>query len=382
MSAHRRGFLFNAVLAAGALGSAGASAQQPQPVPPPAEPRKVWVCPPCGCDAHHLEFDKPGTCPACGMPLVEKTSAQDSRKKVAILVFDGVQPIDFAAPYEVFGQAGYAPFTVAARKALVTTAMQLGVMPAYAFADCPRPDILMVPGGNIGGPSRSPETLAWIKARSGEAATTMTVCNGAILAARAGILDGLKATTFYNAIEDMRREFPRVTVVSDQRFVDNGGKVITSAGLSAGIDAALHVVSNLSGPARAQLVALNMEYDWKAEGTYARAAFADYPLRQALGANLDLHLPGNVHGTLESTSGDRKVWNAVWRVDGAASPAEIAKGVELTIAARGGPTAQTPSPTRRAWRFVDNQSRTWRIQLSVTETGGVKRARMTSTLAA
>lgn len=371
MSAHRREVLFGSLFAAGALGAAGRSiAQQAAPTP-----KRAWVCPPCGCAADGKVFDAPGLCPDCGMPLVERTAQSDTRRKVAILVFPGVQIIDFAAPMEVFGQAGYAPFLVAVDRAPLRTNMGLTVTPAHSFDDCPAPDILMIPGGGIDTALRSPQTLGFLKAKAAEARHVMTVCNGAMIAAQAGILEGLKATTYYGAIEDLRRGFPNVTVVSDQRFVDNG-KVVTSAGLSAGIDAALHLVSRISGPAQAQLVALNMEYDWKADGTYARAAFADYPLRQMLGTNLNL-----AGGALESTAGDRKTWAAVWRMEAIASPEAAANAIAAAIAARGGPAARTSGAGRRTWRFVDNRSRAWRLDLSVTEAAGVKRARITSRLA-
>jgi putative intracellular protease/amidase len=376
MHAHRRDFLFSSLLAAGAL--ARGDAAHGQPGAPVA--RRIWGCPSCGCTADGEVFYTPGACPECDMPLVELTQVLEGRTKVAILIYPGVQVIDFAAPLEVFGQAGYWPFTVAASKAPLAANMQLRITPTFAFADCPPADVLMIPGGTIAGPRASPETLAWIKARSAQSRFTLTVCNGSLIAAQAGILDGLAATTFYNAIEELRQSYPRVTSVSDRRFVDNG-KVITSAGLSAGIDAALHLVSKLSSPAAAQLAALNMEYDWKPDGSYARAAFADYPLRQALGNRLELPLPGGIRAILESTAGDRRVWNATWRVETASSPAEVAKAVEAVFAGRGAPAAQASGAARRVWRMIDPRTRTWLVELDVTQRAGVKRARISSRLA-
>jgi putative intracellular protease/amidase len=198
--------------------------------------RKEFVCPPCNCGRDHEVFDKPGTCPACGMTLVEKGSAaappgESARPGVraAVLIFDGVQVIDFSAPYEVFGQAGYEVFTVAAEARPIVASMGLRVTPRYALAEAPAAQILLVPGGHVDEAQSDARVLDWIRAQARSATHVISVCNGAFILAATGLLDGLKATTFYDLIEALRSQAPKVTVVSDRRFVDNG-KIITTAG--------------------------------------------------------------------------------------------------------------------------------------------------------
>ncbi len=233
-----------------------------------------WVCPPCGLPCDDAVYDRPGTCPKCGMTLVDQEAARAAvppRPKVAILIFDGVEIIDYTGPWEVFGAADFDVFTVAEKKEPVTTAMRMTVLPAYSFADAPRPDILVVPGGGVKAARDSAPTLKWVKETAGRAGQTMSVCNGAFILASAGLLEGLTATTTAGNIARLRAEFPEVRVVDDRRFVDNG-KIITTAGLTAGIDGALHVVSKLLGKDIARKVAVSEEYDWKPErGLVTRA---------------------------------------------------------------------------------------------------------------
>lgn len=376
MCTDRRLFLAGSLLA---LGAAQAVAQ----------PKEIYRCPPCGCASDAVEFEAPGTCPSCGMVLVPQASLRAAagaapRTRVAILVFEGVQIIDFAGPYEVFGQAGYDVFTVGATGKPLLTAMRLTITPAFTFADSPRPDILLIPGGNIHMAMHDPITLDWIRARSAESRITMSVCNGALILAATGLLDGLTATTFHDAIDSLKTQFPRVRVVDDKRFVDNG-RIVTTAGLSSGIDGAMHLVARLEGQTDAQLVARNLEYDWREDSGYARAALADYPLRGLFGSRLNLGLPAGYAAKVENSAGDRSRWEASWRIETQHSGEALAAAIDARVAAstilRAEPAPQ-PSP-HRGWRFVDPRGRAWRMTLDVTATGtpGVKRARMAAILA-
>lgn len=239
--------------------------------------RKQYVCAPCGMDCDKGVYDKPGTCPVCGSPLVEKGEAAamtSAQPKVAILVFNGVEIIDYTGPYEIFGAAGFDVFTVAATREPVSTAFGMKVVPKFTFADAPHADILLVPGGGVKGPRESAPTLEWIRKTSAGAKQTLSVCNGAFILASAGLLDGLTATTTAPRISELAEAYPKIKVAYDQRYVDNG-KIITAGGLTSGIDGALHVVSKLLGPATAQQVALVEEYDWHETGGFVRAALAD-----------------------------------------------------------------------------------------------------------
>src|SRR5262249_6233899 len=135
--------------------------------------------------------------------------------KVAILIFTGVQIIDYTGPYEVFQAAGFDVYTVAATKDPITTVAGMTVVPKYTFDDAPAPDVLVVPGGGIGGAHDSAPTLRWIEATAAKAGHTMSVCNGAFLLAQAGLLDGLKATTTYHNVPKLRTMYPKIDVVDD-----------------------------------------------------------------------------------------------------------------------------------------------------------------------
>ena len=250
------------------------------------------------------------------------------RRQVAVLIFEGVQIIDFTGPYEVFGQAGYDTFTVAEKPGPITTSMGLTVVPRHTFADSPPPEVLVVPGGNVASVEDSVAAMAWVRKAAGRAPIVLSVCNGAFILAKAGLLDGLEATTFAGLIDELRTVAPRTRVVRDKRFVDNG-RIITSAGLSSGLDGALHVVERLDGRGAAQAVATGMEYNWDPAGTYVRAALADRYLRPAIAflRTLPRHVLA-YEGTTER-------WEARWRVDGDTPAAELLAGIDTALAAAG-----------------------------------------------
>ena len=234
----------------------------------------VYVCPPCGAPCDSIHFAAAGICPQCGMKLVDASSAAAQppadQKKVAILVFDAVEIIDFSGPYEMFGTAGCDVYTVAASHHTVTSAMGLAIQPKYSFEDAPAPDVLVIPGGGVRGASTDSATLAYIRRVTATDRQTMSVCNGAFILANTGLLDGLSATTTRGNIPRLAADYPKIKVVKDRRYVDNG-HLITTAGLSAGIDGALHVIAKLFGDDAARQVAYAQEYAWK-EGTTAAAA--------------------------------------------------------------------------------------------------------------
>lgn len=192
-------------------------------------------------------------------------------RRVAILVFDGVELLDFAGPGEVFAAAGHGAFevfTVGETRAPVVSQGFVQVTPEHGIADSPVPDVLVIPGGGVGAVLGRPALMSWIKTTAGKATLVLSVCNGALVLAEAGLLDGLEATTHHGSIEALRRAAPRTVVHADRRFVDNG-KVVTAAGVSAGIDAALHVVGRLLSPAEAERIAGYMEYTWSGAAAQA-----------------------------------------------------------------------------------------------------------------
>ncbi|WP_369929492.1 DJ-1/PfpI family protein [Xanthomonas sp. NCPPB 2632] len=198
----------------------------------------------------------------------------DPPVRVGILMFDGVQIIDFAGPYEVFGNAGFGVVTVSPDGKPVTTAMGLKIDPDTSFAKAPPFDILLIPGGDVADAQRDTRILDFVRERSLPAKQVLSVCTGAFILSASGLLDGDKATTFTPRIDELAKAFPKVHVIRDVRWADNG-KLVTSAGLSSGIDAALHVVAKIRGVDEARTVALRLEYDWKPEGGFVRSRFAD-----------------------------------------------------------------------------------------------------------
>lgn len=340
-----------------------------------AEKAKKYVCAPCGMPCDEKVYDQPGDCPVCGAGLIEQGATKASvkaRKKAAILIFQGVQIIDYTGPYEVFGQAGFDVFTVAESMAPLTTSMGMTVVPKYTFADAPKADVLVVPGGNVDGPRASAAALKWVKDQTASAEHTMSVCNGAFILASGGLLDGLSATTFYRLIDTLKTEAPKTKVVSDRRYVDNG-KIITTAGLSSGIDGSLHVVSEMLGNGSAQAVALNMEYDWRPDSGYARAALAD---RQIPSIRAELDSIGDFD--FVSTEGGTDRWEIVVRGSTDLSAAELLDHLGHTFADKGKwssvqAASASSSPARSDWKFNGRDGKPWTGTLSVEAVAGRSR---------
>jgi len=190
---------------------------------------------------------------------------------VAILIFPEVEVLDFAGPFEVFSvagrilkQNGRAPFrvsTVAADAAPVRARHGLPVTPSATFADRPAVDILIVPGGIVTQPLNDASTLDWIRATAPQAGLVASVCTGAFILAKLGMLEGRACTTHWEDIHDLRRDHPELRVLEDVPFVDEGA-VVTSAGISAGIGMSLHLVGRILGEDAARRTARQMQYDW------------------------------------------------------------------------------------------------------------------------
>ncbi len=189
---------------------------------------------------------------------------------VAILVFADAEVLDVCGPYEVFSVTGrrhdlepFKVFLVAERPGPVTLRNGLSVNPQYTLATAPAADLLLIPGG-IGTRRElnNPVVVDWIRARAAAAELVLSVCTGALLLGKAGVLDGLEATTHYGAMDLLRQVAPKARVVEGKRFVDNG-TVILSEGVSAGIDMSLHVVERLLGYEFAEEAAHYMQYHWE-----------------------------------------------------------------------------------------------------------------------
>ena len=196
-------------------------------------------------------------------------------RQVAILLFNEIEVLDFAGPFEVFGVAGmrsgerpFQVFTIA-EGGPVYARNGLSINPTYLLNDHPKPNILVIPGGGGIHPDgtpfgsrrevNNPAVINWILRNAPTAEIVLSVCTGAFLLAKAGLLDGLMATTHFKAEAGLRALAPNTTLAMHERWVDNG-QIITSAGISAGIDASLHVVGRLLGEEAAAETAAYMQY--------------------------------------------------------------------------------------------------------------------------
>jgi transcriptional regulator GlxA family with amidase domain len=189
------------------------------------------------------------------------------RRNVAILLFDDVEVLDFAGPFEVFavtdelrGHDTFNVFTFAENLGTIRARNGLKVVPHFSREDCPSPQILIIPGGAGTRPLlHKPALLEWVRLKAKHAELTMSVCTGALVLAKAGLLDGLRATTHHECFDLLREVGPRTEVVETERFIDND-RILTAAGISAGIDCSLHVVERLLGADAANTTARYMEY--------------------------------------------------------------------------------------------------------------------------
>jgi len=211
---------------------------------------------------------------------IANSPAQPSIHKlnVGILIFDGVEVLDFAGPFEVFSRTRIVPgvesrrsdasapfrvFTLTRNGETVTATGDLQLMPRYSFQTAPAIDLLVVPGGyGTRALLRDRETLDWIRTTAARAKKVTSVCTGALLLAQAGLLDGRRATTHWGAL-DLLQEISDareadISIQRELRFVDDG--IIPSAGVSAGIDMALHVVEQVCGASVAAETAHYMDY--------------------------------------------------------------------------------------------------------------------------
>lgn len=201
-------------------------------------------------------------------------------KSVAIVLFDQVEVLDFAGPFEVFSITGrrqlgepFEVFTVA-ETSPIAARNRLMVTPTYTFGDCPPSDLILVPGGGGYHPDgtpfgsrkemNNPIMLDWVRQRAQQAELVLSVCTGALILGKVSLLDNLEATTHFLAMDALQSVSPAIRVAPDKRWTDNG-RVITSAGVSAGIDMSLHVVARLQGDDVAAEAARYMQYDgWPA----------------------------------------------------------------------------------------------------------------------
>lgn len=188
--------------------------------------------------------------------------------RVGIFLFNDVEVLDFAGPFEVFSvteadeEKTFTVYTVSQNGEMITARNGLKVKPDYSIEDLPPVDILLIPGGKgvRENEVKNDIIINWVRQQMKEVKLMTSVCTGALLLAKAGLLEGVKATTHWASIQTFKKDFPNVEVIENVKFVDEG-HIITSAGISAGINMSFHIVKNLLGVEIAEETAKSMEYD-------------------------------------------------------------------------------------------------------------------------
>jgi transcriptional regulator GlxA family with amidase domain len=183
-------------------------------------------------------------------------------KNVGILLFNEVEVLDFTGPFEVFSYSSCIVKTIAQTKDIIVARNGLKVQPDYDFNDAPHFNILVIPGG-YGAEEieiHNTKVINWIKDRVNNVEIIASVCTGALLLAEAGLLDGKQATTHWMDIDRLEKEYPKVRVLRNVKYVDEGS-IISSGGISAGINMSLYLVKKLMGEDVAKATAKGMEYD-------------------------------------------------------------------------------------------------------------------------
>ena len=200
---------------------------------------------------------------------------------IGIYLFDKVEVLDFAGPFEVFttarrvhlrqqAEAEAAPFnifTIAKDNGPVQARGELTILPRYNFGNHPQVNILIIPGGIVSDELENETVIKWIDKCAHSAKLTASICTGAFLLGKAGLLNGKQATTHWEDLGELRVMFPHIEVIEGTRWVDTG-QIVSSAGISAGIDMSLHLVERLVSKDLAVRTAKQMEFDWQDSGVY------------------------------------------------------------------------------------------------------------------
>lgn len=240
----------------------------------------IYFCDPCGCPLDGKHFTNSGNCSACQMELspnllgLERVNRPSPRPSVGIFLFDGADVMDVSGPLSVFEHAGFNVITFAKQKEMTRIGMSVELMPDFAINSLPTVDVLVLPGGGLAESNPAdPVVVDFLRGRKDSTKVILSVCSGAFFLGEAGLLDGQQSTTFAGLIPKLESQYPKSEVLDNIKYADNG-QIVTSAGLSSGIDASFLVVSKFYGRGRAQEIANHMEYPWKRRHDYARTHLA------------------------------------------------------------------------------------------------------------
>jgi putative intracellular protease/amidase len=202
------------------------------------------------------------------MTIVMFFPAQAQQKEqynIAVFLYEGMELLDFAGPTEVFAATdGFNVYSISVDGEPVecnpTGAILNKITPDYSMENAPEPDVVIFPGGGTGRIAKNESVLSWVKGRASHGTFLMSVCTGASVLANTGLLASKNITTWFGFIPQLQKSHPELTVLENTRFVDNG-IYLTTAGVSAGIDGALHLVARIKGLDVAKATAKYMEYD-------------------------------------------------------------------------------------------------------------------------
>lgn len=333
----------------------------------------VLAAGPAAAQTHYESLGRTPDAPASGVDSADAAAsradagadppASTRKPRVAILIYDDVQIIDHAAPWEVLGQYSLNEvFTVAKDTTPVTTFMGMRVIPSYGFGDHPEPDVVVIPGGDAREVVDDPEVIGWIRRHAPESRYVLGVCSGVTLLAEAELLDGRRATTFYDLLDDLAEERPAIDVIEDQLVVEDGRYVTTTG---TGIEGALRVVELLHGKPWARVISLNLEFEPVPEdGRTPRARLAD------------MNLPSSVYGAfpwreadLTAYEGDTRQWKMTWSVDGGDGP-ELAESLSEGLLGEGW-TLESERDVADGWTsdwsLLGRDGDAWRGRVEVRE---------------
>lgn len=191
---------------------------------------------------------------------------------VGIYIYENAEVLDFSGPFEVFSTANrlsasgniFEVFLIAAENFPVNARGGYSVNPHYDFSCHPKIDVLIVVGGIHAGELNKTDVINWVAKISESATAVASVCTGAFILAEAGLLSGLTVTTHWEDIEDLKRSYPNLTVIESHRWIDEG-KIVTSGGISSGIDMSLYLVAKLADEVLAEKTAKQMDFEWRAQ---------------------------------------------------------------------------------------------------------------------
>ena len=207
--------------------------------------------------------------PAPAKPAMPAPTKADKTRNVAFLIYDGVEPLDLSGPLDVFTKAnfvtggGYNVYTVGLTHDTVQAeAQSFGITPKFSIDDAPKPDLIIVPGAapeRVGEVGKDPRIQSWLRANAQPGQTVMSICTGAFIVGEAGLFDGRDATTHWMTLPQFATQFPLVHTYSGVRYIGDGN-IYSAAGVSSGIDGALHLVEHFSGKEAADQVARVLQY--------------------------------------------------------------------------------------------------------------------------